>query len=215
MRLAHHPEAIARLRAPSASDPWRVLISGCMAGWACGVDATDNGMGAALGTLLQLPTLRAFPFCPEDVGIGTPRTMPDLHGGDGRDVVAGRARVEDEHGADLTEAMLRGARAMLAFARSERVDLAILTDMSGACGSQVISDGCRFDEPRRYQAGVGVATALLLEAGVPVVSQRDFRTLGLLRARLDPAFDPDPDALDHHQTPWYRGAFPADPAGPT
>ena len=69
--------------------------------------------------------------------------MPDIHGGDGVDVLAGRARVLDEHGSDLTEAMLAGARAMLAFARDNGAELAILTDMSAACGSQVISDGCR------------------------------------------------------------------------
>jgi hypothetical protein len=76
--------------------------------------------------------------------------------------------------------------------------------MSAACGSQVISEGCRFDEPRRYQRGVGVACALLLRHDVAVVSQRDHRTLGLLRARLEPGFEPDPGALDHHETRWVR-----------
>jgi hypothetical protein len=90
----------------------------------------------------------------------------------------------------------------VAFARSEAVELAILTDMSAACGSQVISDGCRLDEQRRYQKGVGIATALLLDAGIPVVSQRDFHTLALLRARMDPGFEPPPDARDHHEHPW-------------
>lgn len=47
----------------------------------------------------------------------TPRTVPDLRGGDGFDVLAGRARVLDQHGQDLTEAMMDGARAMLAFAK--------------------------------------------------------------------------------------------------
>ncbi len=62
--------------------------------------------------------------------------------------------------------------------------------------------GCRLIEPRRYQKGVGVATALLLEAGIPVVSQRDFRTLALLRARLEPGYQPSIDAHDHHEHPW-------------
>ena len=53
--------------------------------------------------------------------MGIPRTMPDLHGGDGVDVLEGRARVRDEHGADLTDAMIAGAEAMLSFARSERM----------------------------------------------------------------------------------------------
>jgi uncharacterized protein YbbK (DUF523 family) len=83
------------------------------------------------------------------------------------DVIAGRAKVLDEHGQDLTREMVEGARAMLAFARDARAELAILTDMSAACGSQVISDGCRLVAVRRYQKGVGVATALLVEAGIP------------------------------------------------
>lgn len=220
MRLPHAPEALAALRVPTAADPLRVLVSGCLTGQPCGVDGTDYGMGGALGDLLALPTVEATAFCPEDAGIGTPRTMPDIHGGDGEDVLEGRARVLDEHGTDLTEAMVAGARAMLARARSHRVELAILTDMSAACGSQVISDGCRLVDDRRYRTGVGVATALLLRDGVPVVSQRDHRTLQRIRALLDPGASPDPTAIDHHETDWYRGAFGAaapgegaDPAG--
>src|SRR5688500_1249865 len=148
-----------------------------MAGWACGVDAGDYGMPARAPRWLASARVRVHPFCPEDVGLGTPRTMPDLHDGDGFDVLDGRARVKDPQGVDLTDGMLAGARAMLAFALEHRVDLAVLTDASGACGSQVVSLGCRFDEPRRHQRGVGVATAMLVRAGVPVVSQRDFLTL--------------------------------------
>jgi uncharacterized protein YbbK (DUF523 family) len=139
--------------------------------------------------------------------------MPDIHGGDGYGVLDGTARVLDENGADLTEKMLEGARAMLAHARQHRVELAVLTDMSAACGSQVISDGCRLVKDRKYQAGAGVAAALLVRNGIPVVSQRDYRTLGRIRALLDPSFTPDPKAVDHHETEWYRAYF-AEPAGP-
>jgi uncharacterized protein YbbK (DUF523 family) len=207
MRLPHAPQALAALRTPSPEDPLRVLVSGCLAGLQCGVDGTDYGMGTVMRSLLALPTIKTFPFCPEDHGIGTPRTMPDIHGGDGLAVLDGKARVLDEHRVDLTEKMIAGARAMEAFARENRVELALLTDMSAACGSQVISDGCRFDEERRYQRGVGVAAALLLRSGIPVVSQRDHRTLGRIRRLLDPAFTPDPAAIDHHETDWYRGYF--------
>ena len=197
------------LRIPTVADPLRVLVSGCLAGLPCGVEGTDYGLGAVLREMLALPTVRATPFCPEDHGLGTPRTMPDIHGGDGHDVLDGRARVLDEHGADLTEGMIRGAEAMLAHARAHAVELAILTDMSAACGSQVISDGCRLVPVRSFTAGVGVATACLLRAGFPVVSQRDPKTLGKVRALLDPTFEPDPAALDWHESPWYVGWFGA------
>jgi uncharacterized protein YbbK (DUF523 family) len=200
--LAHHRDLVAALREPTAADPWRVLVSGCLAAWGCGVDGTDYGMGRAIADLLALPTLRALPFCPEQHALGTPRTMPDILGGDGFDVLAGRARVLDEHGADLTDKMIEGARAMRDFAAAERAELALLTDMSAACGSQVISDGCRLVPVRRFQKGVGVAAAMLLDAGVLVVSQRDFHTVGLLRARLERGFVPPADAKDHHEHPW-------------
>ena len=202
MLLAYHRAHVHLLRGPTASDPWRVLVSGCLAAWPCGVDGTDNGVGATLSELLGLPTFRAFPFCPEQHSLGTPRSTPDIHGGDGVDVLAGRANVLDEHGNDLTSQMIDGARAMLAFARSARAELAILTDASGACGSQVISEGCRFIQPRRHRKGVGVATAVLLDAGIPVVSQRDFRTLALLRTRLERGYTQPDDVLDHHEHEW-------------
>ena len=210
VKLVDHPEIVERLPDPTAAAPWRILVSGCMLGWACGVDATDYGMAGALAQFATLPTCELIPFCPEDVGLGTPRTMPDIHGGDGFGVLDGTARVLDEHGADLSAGMLAGAREMMVKALEARVHLAILTDASGACGTQVISDGCRFDEPRKRRRGVGVAAAMLIRAGVPVVSQRDIRTLGRLRARLDPAFTPDPNAIDHHETAWVRENLPPD-----
>lgn len=210
MLLPHHPELVDRLRVPTSNEPWRVLVSGCLASWRCGVDGSDNGLGGALEGFLASGSdrVRLVPFCPEQHTLGTPRTTPDLHGGDGVDVLRGRARVRDEHGADLTDAMIEGARAMVEIARTERVDLAILTDASGACGSQVVSLDCRFDVPRKHQRGVGVATAALLEAGVLVVSQRDFHTLARLRARLDPSFVVDPTLRDHHQHPWVLENLP-------
>ncbi len=160
MLIAYHPEALDALRAPTPDAPWRVLVSGCLAAWPCGVEATDYGLGDVLRELFALPTLRALPFCPEQHALGTPRTMPDIHGGDGVDVVAGRARVFDERGADLTEPMLAGARAMVAFALAERVELAIVTDASAACGSaghlgRVSPRACvQASEGRRRRDGV-------------------------------------------------------------
>jgi len=202
MLLPHHEATLAALRQPTREEPWRALVSGCLANWPCGVDGTSYGVGATLTDLFALPTLHVVPFCPEQHALGTPRTMPDIHGGDGFDVLAGRAKVLDEHGVDLTTKMIEGARAMVETALRERVELAFLTDMSAACGSQVISLGCRLGQERRYQKGVGVATALLLEAGVPVVSQRDHRTLAAIRARLGAGIPHDPGTRDHHDHPW-------------
>ena len=186
-------------------------MSGCLAGLPCGVNGTDNGLGAAQPQWFSDPRVRRVSFCPEDHGLGTPRNMPDLHDGDGFAVLDGVARVLDEHRNDLTEAMLAGAHAMLELALRERVDFAVLTDRSGACGSQVISIGCRFEVPGQQQRGVGGAAALRLRRGVAVVSQRDPKTLGLLGARLDPKFSPAAGVVDHHESPWVLENLPLEP----
>ncbi|GDX82710.1 hypothetical protein LBMAG42_45210 [Deltaproteobacteria bacterium] len=207
MLLAHEPDGFDQLRVPTPDDPLRILFSGCLAGQPCGVDGTDYGLGAVLRDWVSLPTVRMFTFCPEDFALGTPRTMPDIHGGDGRAVLAGRARVLDEHGTDLTEKMLAGAAAMLAHARRHAVEVCVLTDSSAACGTQVISDGCRLVAVRKHQRGLGVAAALLHEHGYPVVAQRDFRSIGRLHRLVDPTFVPAPGLLDHHEHDWCRAYF--------
>ena len=210
MRIPHAPNAIMQLRKPTLDNPWRVLLSGCMAGLQCGVDGTDYGFGGVMDAFFASPLATAYPFCPEDVGLGTPRGWPDIHGGDGMDVLDGIARVLDQDGNDQTQGMITGAEAMARFAKQKQIDFAILMDMSGACATHVISDGSRFAAAgRAYRAGVGVAAASLLRSGTLVLSQRDYRSLGALRARIDPAYVLDPDAVDHHETQWYREYFGA------
>ena len=200
MRLPHHPELLAALRDPSEAEPWRVLISGCLADWPVTTDG--HSMGALRPSWLAPPLVELIPFCPEDYRIGTPRGMPDLHGGDGFAVLDGRAQVLDEHDYNLTPWVIDGAHAMVALAQERTVDFALLLDRSGTCGSQVVSLGCRLVPPVNYVKGVGVATAALLRAGVHVVSQRDYQTLERLHAKLDPSHSVDPEARDHHEHPW-------------
>jgi uncharacterized protein YbbK (DUF523 family) len=206
VRLTDDPELVARLRRPTAADPWRVLLSGCMAGWRCGVDATSYGMeGAAPAWTGPFVFVS---FCPEDVGLGTPRPMPDLHGGDGFAALDGAARCLGPDGEDLTAGMIAGGQAMVDFARAQAVDFAVLTDMSAACGTVVLSLGARSATPRRYQRGVGIAAAMLMRAGIPVVSQRDFRTLAALQRRLDPAAEVGEGLIDHQHHPWVIANLP-------
>ena len=86
------------------------------------------------------------------------------------------------------------------------VRLALLMDVSAACGSSVIYDG-----PRRlklYRRGPGVAAATLIRAGIPVVSQRDEGTLTLIFAKLGASpgalFK---DGIDHYERSWYQDHF--------
>lgn len=207
--LPHQPEKLRELRKATTDAPLRVLVSGCLAAWPCGMDGTDYGLGNSIPNILSSSRVKLFPFCPEQHTMGTPRSMPDITGGDGFDVLAGRARVLDEKGVDLTAAMKEGARAMVDYAMSNNVEVAILTDMSAACGSQVISDGCRLVEDRRYRKGVGVATAMILQAGITVVSQRDPKSLAALVHHLEDVKQPSDALSDFHDHPWVKEHFTA------
>jgi len=202
--------ALAALREPTERHPWRVLVSGCMTGTPCGWTGDDNGMSAhgPLQAFLAHAKVTAVPFCPEHLALGTPRGIPDLHGGDGFDVLDGRARVLVDGERDVTEALVRHAMAMAEL--GETCDLALLLDSSATCGSQVISLGTRTDTPRRFQAGPAVVAALLWERHIPFTSQRDALTLDRLMARLE-GRTPDTTLHDHHRHPWTLEHLPDSP----
>jgi uncharacterized protein YbbK (DUF523 family) len=185
-----------------------VLVSGCLAGRACGYDGTSYGDSQVVRELLGLPNVRAIAFCPEDYSFGTPRELCHIEEGNGCDVLDGKARVFTETGLDWTAPMIRAAEATLDKARMESVHLAVLMDISAACGSQVIYHGPR--NMKQYQKGPGVCAALLIRSGYPVVSQRDFRTLRLLFEKLGAQLPMDDQAVDHHETEWYRSYFALD-----
>ena len=184
----------------------RMLVSACITGVACGTDGT--AYGAPYGhtaRLLGLLNVEVVAFCPEDFAFGTPRRVPDIHGGNGFDVLDGRARVLSDAGDDWTDQMLRAATTMLELAQHHDVQLALLMDISAACGSQVISRGARSDGSR--QPGQGVCAALLIRHGIRVVSQRDYGTLARVLHKLDPKSPVDPNARDHHESQWYVETF--------
>jgi uncharacterized protein YbbK (DUF523 family) len=191
------------------SDPLKLLASACLRGVRCGVDGTSYGAPFShTEHLFHLSNVHVVTFCPEDFAFGTPRATPDIHGGDGFDVLDGRARVFNDRGEDWTEAMLDAAQAMLTKARAADVRLALLTDISAACGSAVIYRGARGARGQgQRQAGQGVCTALLIRHGIKVLSQRDYRTLDRILGKLGPTHELNPDARDHHETKWYVEKF--------
>jgi uncharacterized protein YbbK (DUF523 family) len=202
-------DQLAGLQRFTPEKPLKLLVSACLGGTPCGVDGSTNGEYPWIRKLIALPNVRTVSLCPEHYSFGTPRATPDIADGTGFDVLDGRARVLNEKGEDWTDGMIRGAQAMLELARASAVDLAVLMDMSAACGSQVISDGSRFTADRKYRQGPGVAAALLLRNGFRVISQRDFRALERLYELLDPTHAANPAARDHHETDWYIKTFGA------
>ena len=182
------------------------MLSACLGGIGCGVDGSTNGDHTPLRAWLVRPEVRLVKFCPEHFSFGTPRMTPDSHGGNGFDVLDGKARSLAEDGTDWTEGMIKGAEAMRDLALREGVELAVLLDMSGACGSTVTYLGSRFAEKKVYQQGPGVAVAALIRAGIPVISQRDDRSLRMLRDLLD-GTRTLAEEREHWEKEWYQSYF--------
>lgn len=200
-------EYLKNLRVPAKENPLRVLMSACLAGISCGYDGTANGTYPSALKLLQYDTVRVYKFCPEEFSFGSPREMCDIHGGTGIDVLEGRAKLLTESGIDWTEGIIAASEKMLELAVKERIELAVMMDISAACGSQVIYSGSRFAVQKLYQIGAGVAAAQLMRNGFKVISQRDYASLELLYTKLDPAHKADMTKTDHHETPWYKEYF--------
>ena len=198
---------IRQLRTPTAKDPLRILMSACLGGDLCGYDGTNNGVYLSARRLFDYSTSRIVKFCPEDYSFGSPREMCDIHGGTGLDVLEDRAKVLSDSGEDWSEGMIKASERMLAIAQEEQIEIAVMMDISAACGSQVIYDGNRFSKNKKYRIGAGVAAAQLIRNGFKVISQRDFASLELLYSKLDPEHSINRDAIDHHETNWYKGYF--------
>lgn len=205
--MSHLKDIPLQLRTPSKEEPLRVLISACLGGQKCGYDGTSNGEYPQMYPLLASPLLKIVPFCPEEFSFGSPREMCDIYGGNGMDVLEGKAKVLTPSGQDWSQGMIDAAEKMLQIAQENQVELAIMMDISAACGSTVIYDGNRFSDNKVYQIGTGVCAAKLILGGIRVISQRDFKSLEKLRKLIDPDYVINENAIDHHQTEWYLQNF--------
>ena len=96
-----------------------------------------------------------IPVCPEQLGgLATPRTAADMVGGDGHDVLAGKAKVLNREGIDVTNQFIRGAKQCLAIAQAQGIETAFLKAKSPSCG---------------LQPKIGVTAALLTQHGIRVI----------------------------------------------
>ena len=109
-----------------------ILVSGCLAGLQTRYDHK----------IVDHPQCRKalegctwIPVCPEQLGgLPTPRCPADIVGGDGSDVLEGRARVLCDDGTDLTEHFVRGAKMTLEIASRLEVEKVYLKARSPSCG---------------------------------------------------------------------------------
>ncbi|MFD1745807.1 DUF523 domain-containing protein [Rhizobium helianthi] len=144
----------------------RILISACLLGQPVRYDGK--------GKPLVHPFIdqwkgegRLVPLCPELAGgMSVPRPAAEIENGmTGEDVLAGRARVLELTGGDVTVAFTAGAERALAAARQNDCRFALLIDGSPSCGSQMIYDGAFSG---RKIAGHGVTAALLRRNGIEI-----------------------------------------------
>jgi uncharacterized protein YbbK (DUF523 family) len=143
----------------------RVVVSACLAGVACTHEAEAKTRDWAVQLVASG---RAVLVCPEVAGgLPIPRPAAEIVDGDGADVVAGRARVVSEEGADVTENYLAGARIAAEAARGAGARLAVLKARSPSCGCGEIYGGGFNKELRE---GDGVTAAMLKSEGIEVVS---------------------------------------------
>lgn len=198
---------LKQLRIPTKDNPLRLLMSACLSGITCGWDGTANGEYPSALKILKYETVKVVKFCPEEFSFGSPREMCDIHGGSGFDVLDGKAKLLTENGQDWTEGIIKASEKMLDIAKQEKIEIAVLMDISAACGSQVIYDGNRFSDNKIYQIGAGVAAALLIRNGFKVISQRDYASLEILYSKIDTSHQIDNTKLDHHEIEWYKEYF--------
>ena len=151
----------------------KLLVSACLLGEAVRYDGRAKTLDDAILAGLRAAG-RVVPFCPECAGgLGVPRPAAEIRGGDGADVLDGRARVETGTGTDVTAAFVAGAEKALAACLEHGVRVAVLTESSPSCGSRQIYDG---SFARRAVAGAGVTAALLRRHGIEVYNQFELGT---------------------------------------
>jgi uncharacterized protein YbbK (DUF523 family) len=153
----------------------RVLICACLVGIGCRYDGQPAAERLDRGTMEGRGHC-FVPVCPEQLGgLPTPRAPVEIQGGDGRDVLGGRARVASEAGEDFTEALVRGAEAVLEIGRLVGAGRMITQARSPSCSAGGIYDG---SFSGRLREGYGVCAALLAREGVEVVGVEAFLAEG-------------------------------------
>jgi len=137
------------------------IVSACLAGLRTRYDGGECCDRRIQGLVVRR---KAIPVCPEQLGgLPTPREAIEIVGGNGNDLLLGRAKaIGMETGKDYSSSLLRGAEEVLKIASMLRVRRAILKDGSPSCGSTYIRRG------GRKIKGIGITTAVLLRAGIEV-----------------------------------------------
>jgi uncharacterized protein YbbK (DUF523 family) len=136
------------------------MISACLLGVNCRYDGDHS---ACYDLVNFLDHFFFIPFCPEQLGgLPTPRPPANIKGGNGHDVLSGKAILVNAAGQDVTDAFKKGAEEAYSLARLSNTSIAIMKDRSPSCGLETLHrDGETATE-------VGVTAALFLSRGIRV-----------------------------------------------
>ncbi|KAB8138017.1 DUF523 domain-containing protein [Gracilibacillus oryzae] len=146
-----------------------ILVSSCLAGLKVRYNGTDS-LDERINKLVR--EKKAVTICPELLGgFSTPREPAEIVGGDGEDVLDGKARVVEKSGNDVTELYIKGAYAALEKAIKLNTSLVVLKENSPSCGSSIIYNG---EFKGKKIVGNGVTSALLKRNGIKVISEVQF-----------------------------------------
>ena len=144
------------------------MVSACLLGQSVRYDGRHSLSPELAADLAGKPFLA---LCPEIIGgLGLPRAPAHFEGAreglEGPDLLAGRAKLVDSQGRDVSRAFAKGAEQVLDLALSAGVTECYLKDRSPSCGYDP-----RGENPRGGP-GLGVLAALLLDAGVKITEVR-------------------------------------------
>lgn len=92
----------------------------------------------------------------------------EIVGGEGGDVLDGKAKIIEKSGRDVTELYIKGANLTLLKAQEVGATLVVLKENSPSCGSATIYNG---EFKGEKKVGNGVTAALLRRHGFMVISE--------------------------------------------
>ncbi|MFD6438401.1 DUF523 domain-containing protein [Peribacillus sp. NPDC060186] len=143
-----------------------ILVSSCLAG----LEVRYNGTHSLDNRILRLlEEKKAITVCPELLGgFSTPREPAEIIGGDGEDVLNGKAKIIEKSGRDVTDLYIKGANLTLKKAQEVGATLVVLKEDSPSCGSSMIYNG---EFKGKKKDGNGVTAALLKRHGFTVTSE--------------------------------------------
>lgn len=146
-----------------------IVVSACLAGLEVRYDGGHN-LYEKIQKLVE--ENKAVTVCPEVLGgLPTPRVPAEIIGGNGEDVISGKAKVVDRKGKDVTAQFIKGAEETLKQAQKVEASVVVLKESSPSCGSNLIYNG---EFSGKKIAGMGVTAALLRRHGIKVISETEF-----------------------------------------